>query len=129
MPRNLPIADHPLLGKVPDEEIAEELGCTRQGVAKVRRSLGIQPFRVSKHDKQGIREAILRAVWSRFRPVTRERVYHEVLNDYGTVNDRLVWDLIAELESEDWIARVQLEAEEADVPGYVRRRDDGLLER
>lgn len=119
----LPIGEHPKLGKVPDSAIADELGCTRQQVSNIRRKLKIPPFR--DHDPVGLRKAVLRAVWSRFTPVTREDVYHAVLNDYGSVAEATVYELLCEMTStsKGWVKRVvDPEEPERNVGLYVRRR-------
>jgi len=82
--------------------IAERLGVNRRKIGKLRKSLGFPVFRMRQDT---LREIVFEHV-SRRQPKTFQEVYYDVINDWGSVTERHVYRVIADLLEERKIACV-----------------------
>lgn len=88
-----------LLGRLPDQVLADLRGVTRQTVSSARRFRGLTQPKKEAHGPL-LNCAIRQALMNRFEAKSAQEVYFSVLNSYGAVSQREVQRRIVTLLEE-----------------------------
>ena len=88
------------LGRVPDAEIARQLGMHRESVRQRRVAKGIPPASLRRQGYRNwvLAESVMKAL-SRYELTLPHQVWLRVLDDYGEICERQVYRVLAILEA------------------------------